>query len=230
MAGAGLRFSQAGYELPKPLIDVNGQPMIQRAVDSLEQAGNYTFIIQKNPEINDVLRTVYPESNIIEIDYITEGPASTVLLAKSLINTEEPLIVANCDQIMWWNGELFQNFCDISRYDGIVVTYYSNSTKNSYAKINRRGDVVEVKEKEVISKISLNGIHFWSKGSFFVESAEKMILDSDKSIDGEFYVAPSYNKMIESGYNVGIYHIPNEQHNAVGTPDDLREYLRNEDL
>ena len=240
MAGLGQRFKDQGFSVTKPLIDMCGTPMIVRVIESLQIRGNYIFILRNQDELaklKDVLLSttkIYPNFirsvKFLTIDYLTDGPASTVLVAKDLINTNEPLVVANCDQIMWWNGKLFQTFCELSGHDGVIVTYYSNSIKNSYAKINRSGSVLEVREKEIISKISLNGIHFWSKGRLFVESAEDMIAANNRSINGEFYVGPSYNKMIESGYKVGIYHLPNRQHHAVGTPDDLREYLRNENL
>ena len=48
MAGAGSRFEKAGYTFPKPLIDVNGEPMIKIVVDNLNIDGNYIFIVQKN--------------------------------------------------------------------------------------------------------------------------------------------------------------------------------------
>ncbi len=35
MSGLGSRFTQAGYIDPKPLINVNGKPMIQAVVDNL---------------------------------------------------------------------------------------------------------------------------------------------------------------------------------------------------
>ena len=47
MAGAGSRFQEAGYALPKPLIDVKGKPMIQVAVENINIDGNYIFIVQK---------------------------------------------------------------------------------------------------------------------------------------------------------------------------------------
>jgi len=80
----------------------------------------------------------------------------------------------------------------------------------------------------VISTISLNGIHYWKHGRDFVSSYDKMVENNDRASNGEFYVGPSYNYMIKEGKNIGIYHLPKIQHHAVGTPDDLREYLRNE--
>ena len=223
MAGLGTRFSSSGFSLPKPLIPIQGKPMIQRAVDSIGQAGNYVFIIQNNPKINDVLKSMYPASAIIQIDYVTDGPASTCLLAKKYINNDEPLLIFNCDQIMWWDAAAFSMYLESCDYDGVVVTYTESTPKNSYAKLNRNGRVVKVVEKEVISNVSLNGIHFWKRGHDFISSAESMISQNEK-YNNEFYVGPTYNGLIKEGKKIGIYHIPNEQHHAVGTPEDLLKY------
>jgi dTDP-glucose pyrophosphorylase len=224
MAGRGERFSSAGYTLPKPLIPIQEKPMIQVAVESIGQDGNYIFIIQNNDTIYNTLKSVYPNSQIIQIDYITDGPASTCLLAKKYINNNDPLLIFNCDQIMWWDKEAFSTYIKHCNYDGIVVTYPENTSKNSYAKLDRSGHVIKVAEKEVISNISLNGIHFWKKGYDFVNSAEKMISVGEK-YNNEFYVGPSYNSLINQNKKIGIYHIPKEQHHAVGTPEDLLKYI-----
>jgi len=226
MAGRSLRFKN-NYHLPKPLIDINGKPTIQLAVDSLDVDGNFIFIVQKEHcdkfNLDSILYAIKPNCKIIKIDYITEGPASTVLLARDYIDNDEELIVANCDQIMEWDGSVFLNCCRM--YDGAVVTYYENSIKNSYAKIDSKGKVTEIKEKQVISNISLNGIHYWKKGKYFVNSVEEMILANER-YNNEFYIGPSYNQLIKKGYAIGIHHIPNEQHNAVGIPEDLEKYIQ----
>jgi dTDP-glucose pyrophosphorylase len=125
---------------------------------------------------------------------------------------------------MWWNSEHAEMFFKKCSYDGVVVTYTESTIKNSYAKVDRNGYVLKISEKEVISNISLNGIHFWKKGSHFVKSTEQMIKDNER-YNNEFYVGPSYNSLIKMGKQVGIYHIPNEQHHAVGTPNDLLKYI-----
>ena len=231
MAGLGNRFQVEGFDKPKPLIDINGIPMIQKAINSLGICGRYIFITRKTDysnDINSLLKEIKPDCIIEEIDYLTEGPASTCSLVAKYINDDNPLVVANCDQIMWWSGSNFISSCAASDCDGAVVTYTSQTTKNSYARLNKFGYVEELKEKEVISDISLNGIHFWKRGIDFIESYDRMVKLNDKAPNGEYYVSLSYNHMIESGKKVGIYHIPNYQHNSVGTPDDLREYIKNE--
>lgn len=223
MAGLGSRFKLSGYTVPKPLIPIDGKPMIQHAVDTLGIKGNYIFICQKEHNLKPHLEAIYPGCKVIEIDYITKGSACTVLLAKTYINNNLPLIITNCDQIMWWDDKSFSTFVKNYPYDGFVVTYTESTPKNSYVKLNREGFAVEFAEKKVISSISLNGIHYWKHGKDFVYSTQNMI-KTNEQYNNEFYVAPTYNTLIKDGKNIGVYHIPNEQHNAVGTPEDLIKY------
>lgn len=231
MAGLGSRFPSHTYPLPKPLISVNGEPMITKAIKSLGFHGpvSWFFVIAKNQFTELVKQTildVVPCAEFIEIDYLTEGPACSALLFKDKINTDEELIIANCDQIMRWNSYLF--LLNARQFHGAVVTYHNDTDKNSYARLDSQGYVIEIREKEVISNVSLNGIHYWNKGKYFVDSAEEMIAAGDRAPNGEFYIGPTYNYIINKLYGVGIYHIPNCQHFAVGVPSDLEKYIKYE--
>lgn len=228
MAGLGSRFPSHQYSMPKPLIEVRGKPMIAMAIESLDLDGNYLFVIAKTKFtslVKDTIQAILPKnSEFIEIDYLTEGPATSALLFKDKINNQSELVIANCDQIMEWNSKNFIH--NVRLYDGAVVTYHTDTIKNSYARLDNKGFVKEIREKEVISNVSLNGIHYWKQGAFFAQSAEKMIQMEDRAPNGEFYIGPTYNYMIQDGLKVGIYHIPNQQHNPVGVPEDLEIYLK----
>jgi NDP-sugar pyrophosphorylase family protein len=227
MAGLGSRFPRDKYYLPKPLIDVNGRPMITRALESLDIDGQYHFILRNDEFLKitkDVISKTVKNPNFVIVDQTTEGPACSVLLFKEFINNDDELVTANCDQIMEWSSKLF--FHNVRLYDGAVVTYYSDTDKNSYVKLDRQGRAIQFAEKEVISNISLNGIHYWKRGSDFVESAESMMAADDRAPNGEFYIAPTYNYMIRAGKEIGIFHIPIEQHHAVGVPIDLERFLK----
>jgi len=226
LAGKGSRFANSGYDFPKPLIDILGKPMIVRAIESLDLEGNYHFVLRKNDTLEptrEALLSIKPDARIIEIDYVTDGPACTANLFREFINNDEELIIANCDQIMEWNSENF--LYNVRNYDGAVVTYHSDTDKNSYAEITSKGLVKRIREKEVISNVSLNGIHYWKRGRHFVDSYDTMIDQNDRAPNGEFYIGPSYNYMIQSDLKVGIYHIPNQCHHPVGVPYDLEKYL-----
>jgi NDP-sugar pyrophosphorylase family protein len=225
MAGNGSRFPKEKY-LPKPLIDVHGKPMICRALESLNLDGTYHFVIRLDEYtevVKDLISNYVNSCTFIEVDKTTEGPACSALLFEDQIDNDEELVIANCDQIMEWNSYLF--LLNARQFDGCVVTYYSTTDKNSYIRIDKQGLGLELREKVVISNIGLNGIHYWKHGTYFVNSSKKMIVANDRAPNGEFYIAPTYNYMINAGQQVGIYHIPNEQHHAVGTPEDLDIYL-----
>jgi len=225
MAGLGSRFSNSKYNLPKPLININGKPMITRAIQSLDITGTYHFILRHDEYLDDLVKVIeqtVDDPKFIILDKVTEGPASTVLECSKYINNYNELIVANCDQIMEYNSKDF--ITHARKFDGCVVTYHNDTTKNSYAKINRKGLITELAEKKVISNIALVGIHYWCYGKMFVESANKMIQDQNKT-NNEYYIAPSYNYLIKDLFKIGIHHIPNQQYHAVGTPEDLDKFI-----
>ena len=98
MAGEGSRFPKDQY-LPKPLIDVNGKPMIVRAIESLGITGQYHFIIRQNEYthiVKDIISKTVPKPKFLEITHTTEGPACSALLFKEEIDNEDELIIANC--------------------------------------------------------------------------------------------------------------------------------------
>jgi NDP-sugar pyrophosphorylase family protein len=233
MAGLGNRFKIAGYSKSKPMIRIGEKTMIQHAIDSLGINGKYIFIVNNKAEeyngLRKILNTIVNNPIIIEIDYLTEGPASSCLLAETFIDSDEKLLIANCDQIMEWDKNKFNNFLQETNLDGVVVTYNVITEKNSYVKLNDNGIATEFAEKKIISDKSLNGIHFWQKGSDFIRSTKNMIKKNIR-VNNEFYIAPTYNELILENKKIGIYEIENDEHWAVGTPEDLLKYLKHANL
>lgn len=227
MAGRGSRFADKGYVFPKPLIEVKGKPMIQLVVENLNIDANYTFIVlQEHIEkynIDQMLRLIKPNSNIVITDGITEGAASTTLLAKEFINNEAPLIIANSDQFIEWNpSEVLYSFMN-KNVDGGILTFPATHPKWSYAKINNEGLVTEVAEKNPISSHATVGVYFWKKGMDYVNSAEDMISKNIR-VNNEFYVCPVYNQGIKVGKKFVINEI--DKMWGIGTPEDLENFLR----
>ena len=224
MAGEGRRFKEAGFALPKPLIDVDGKPMIERVLDNLGMKGKYVFVVlQKHIEqvMPLLMKTVQPR--VYTLHKVTEGAACTCLEAGGCyLNRNEPLLVANCDQIMEWDQQDFRNHVEESKDDGCILTFQSDSPKNSYVELDKDDKVSRVVEKEVISNIATTGIYWWRKAGYMLDSCRKMI-NAGKRVNGEFYLAPSYNEMIAEGKRIGIY--PVQRHWPIGTPEDLEEYL-----
>lgn len=227
MAGAGSRFMEAGYDFPKPLIDVNGKPMIEAVVSSLGINATYTYIVQKEHfkkyNLDYVLNLITPNCNIVQIDGITEGAAITCLMAKKFINNDQPLIMANSDQIVDWDSREFIYDLYTKNADGGIATFKSTHPKWSYAKIGADGAVIEVAEKKPISDNATVGIYYWKHGSDFVKYTEQMV-DKDIRVNGEFYTCPVFNEAILDGKR--IYTQTVKKMWGIGTPEDLNTYLR----
>lgn len=232
MAGLGSRFMKAGFDKPKPFINVNGKPMIERVLENLKiDNARYILIgrsehIQKEIEIVNEIKKKY-NAVFIEINKLTEGTACTVLYAREFINNEYPLLIANSDQIVDINIQSFIDDAYNRNLSGSILTFIDTelNPKWSFAKLNDKNFVVEVREKEAISDFATVGIYLFSKGSDFVNSAIDMIIDNNR-INNEFYTCPVYNYHIDNGANVGIFNIERNKMHGIGTPEDLDQYLK----
>jgi len=230
MAGDGTRFKEKGYSLPKPLIDVNGVPMIKKVIDNFKDKfiDEYVFICRKEHEseynISEKLQKfTNNKSKIVFVEKLTEGAACTTLLAENLIDNDEPLLMANSDQYVEWNFDLFLNYCT-NNLDGCILTFESNHPKWSYAKVDESGFVTEVAEKKVISNLATVGIYFWKHGADYVKFAKQMISKNIR-VNNEFYVCPVYNEAILDNKKVKTYNA--QKMWGIGTPEDLEYYLKN---
>ena len=226
MAGRGSRFIEAGYAFPKPLIDVNGMPMIQAVVNSLGINAKYTYIVQEDHfnkyNLEYLLNAITPNCNIVKINEMTDGAARTCILASEYIDNNNPLIIANSDQIISWNSRSFLYDLYSKNADGGIATFKSSHPKWSYAKLNDAGLVLEVAEKKPISDNATVGVYYWKHGLDFIKYANQMI-DKDIRVNNEFYVCPVFNEAIQDGKN--IYAFPVDKMWGIGTPEDLNYYL-----
>lgn len=228
MAGAGSRFENAGYTFPKPLIDVNGEPMIKVIVENLNIDANFIYIVQRNHRekynLDTLLNLITPNCQIVEVDGVTQGAAVTTLLAKSLINNERPLLISNSDQYIEWNSNEFLYKVYETKLDAAILTFKSTHPKWSFVKCDEFGYVTEVAEKKPISDKATVGIYYWSKGSDYVRYAEQMISKNIRT-NNEFYVCPVFNEAIEDKKRIKTYDV--EKMFGLGTPEDLKFYLEN---
>lgn len=231
MAGAGSRFAKAGYQKPKPFIDVLGKPMICHVLDNLKMP-NAKFILLVRKEHFDqepeTIRWISENYNVeyVMIDKLTEGAACTVLHAHRLINNDTPLLIANSDQIVDMDIADYINDSKVRNLDGSVLCFTDPelNPKWSFAKTDKNGLITEIKEKQPISNEATVGIYYFEKGASFVENAIDMFVRNER-VNNEFYVAPVYNYAIARGEKYGIYNIDFSAMHGTGTPEDLNKYI-----
>ena len=232
MAGEGSRFVKAGYDKPKPFINVLGKPMIVHVIENLKcPNSNYILIARKDhlKRENEAVKKISDKYNVtfIGIDRLTEGTACTILYAKKFIDNNDQLLIANSDQIVDIDIEKFISDSKKRNLDGSILTFHDDelNPKWSFAKINNHGIVTAVKEKEAISNNATVGIYLYNKGLDYVSAAVQMIIENDR-INNEFYTCPTYNYAIAMGKKIGIYDIPAKAMHGIGTPEDLNKFIR----
>jgi len=225
-SGHGSRFAKAGYNLPKPLIEVDGMPMIYKVINNLPKDAHFIFIVRKEHcekwNFDKYLKEIVKDCDIIKVSEVTEGAACSILLAKDFINNNTPLLLANSDQYLEWNPQEFIEECNKIGSDGVISTFKSSDPKFSYAKLGNEKEVVKVAEKVVISDIATTGIYFWKKGCDFVKYAESMI-SKNLRFNNEFYTAPVFNEAILDGKEIKTINCKSFW--SLGTPEDLNVYL-----
>ena len=231
MAGFGSRFQDAGFTLPKPLIPVFGQPMVSLVIDNIRPSTPHRFIFVLQREaaneygLDDLLRQWAPGCEIILLDGVTDGAVCTVLTAKSLIDNDSPLMIANCDQYVDINIDDYLAHMDREQADGMIMTMWADHPKWSYVRFDEEKNPCEVVEKQVVSNEATVGIYNYRRGDEFVKAAETMIA-KNLLVNNEFYVAPAYNEMLADGAQLCLYKVGSEYAGmyGLGTPTDYEKF------
>jgi len=231
MGGLGKRFQDAGIDTPKPLIDVNGKPMFQRALsayDSYQGEKIYIFVIRK--DINDKynlgnqIKDILPNAKIKILDHNTRGAVETCLIAEDFINPDLPLVIMDCD-ISFDAGNYFkmiEKSIKESCFDGLLLSFDSNDPRYSFAEINDDGIVIRTAEKVAISNNALMGAYFFTKASNFLDAAHQLLGNEISESMKEYYVSLIYNILIENSKKIGL---AKGTFYCFGTPEELRAYL-----
>ena len=226
MAGQGSRFDEIGYDLPKPMIPVNGIPMFVHAERCIElDFDERIFIVRKEHDINSRVLEWYPDATVIELDYLTEGTACTLLTAREHYEDGSSIFVANCDQHIEWDSYHAQEIMDTPGVDGLIPNFHcpGGSKKWSYAMVDDRQNIKRVAEKDPISEWATVGYYYWEDGRQFIQSVDMMMSANDR-VNNEFYTCPVYNYTLKIPGIGNVKHIEVDVMQGIGTPEDVKEY------
>ena len=236
MAGAGQRFVEAGFTVPKPLIQVAGVPMIVRAAQSLPDADHWLFVCRQEhideAAIDDHLKRLFSPVDIVPVTYLTQGQASTCLLARDYLQPDDVLTIGACDNAMTWDSEAYCSFIQKEQADVIVWTFRQNpavlqdprmygwveTEKGTQA---RRVSVKVPISTRLMEDHAVIGAFTFTRAEYFLEAADAMIA-ADSRIKGEFYVDQVVNFAIEQGRRVHVFEV--DRYVCWGTPQDLRTF------
>ncbi len=237
MSGIGKRFLEAGYTLPKPLIDVDGKPMIYHVVDLFPGETKIDFIcneqhLQTFP-MKDLLMKKVPTAVIHSVPTDNrQGPVHAVSQIFDSIDNDEEVIVSYCDFGTQWDYEAFLEDARQNKADGAIAAYIGfhphmlHGENYAFMKHNDKW-VSDIQEKQSftdnkMNEYASNGIYYFRNGAL-LKKYFQMLIDKKMTVNNEYYVSLVYKLMLQDQLKIRVFEI--NKMLQWGTPRDLEEYL-----
>ncbi|MFQ3670964.1 MAG: glycosyltransferase family 2 protein [Verrucomicrobiia bacterium] len=227
-AGGSEAFQAAGYAYPKNLVEVAGKPLLQHVMENVSTAQGRLIVVLRRDEAakfhtDQVVRLLDPSAEVVLSPVPTSGAACTALLAAGFIDHEEPLLIANGDQLLRLDHQALVQAFQEKGWDGGIPVFEDVHPKYSYVKLGEDGLVVEAAEKRPISRLATAGRYYFSQGRTFVRAAQQMIL-KDAHLDGIFYVCPAYNEAVLAGARIGVLPVEKSAYQSLSTPQGVEAF------
>lgn len=237
MSGFGERFRKAGYTVPKPLIEIDGKPIIAHVIELFSGENDFIFICNQDHlreasyNMREILHRYCPNGKIIGIKPHKLGPVHAVLQVADHINQQQPVIVNYCDFSCYWNWANFKDFVASTQCDGAIPAYkgfhpHTLGTTNYAYMRESNGWVLDIQEKQSYTDNRME--EFASSGTYYFKSGQ-LLLDAfakakaqDLNVGGEYYVSLAYKPLLAEKYAIAVY--PLQHFMQWGTPEDVAEY------
>lgn len=231
MAGLGSRFAKAGYTVPKYMIEAHGRTLFDWSMDSLKgynaEDTEYIFIVRKEDKAEEFIVSHCKMSDIanvkiVEIDKLTDGQATTAMLAAPYWKKESELMIYNIDTFV----ESYELKKEDIAGDGYIPCFHAEGEHWSFVKLDENQKAVEVREKVRISDNCTLGAYYFKSCKLYEELYQEYYSNEENLEKGEKYVAPLYNFMIEKGMDVRISIVDFGKVHVLGTPEELEIFKR----
>lgn len=232
MGGIGSRFRKVGYLIPKYMIEVKNKTLFEWSMISLEgyrkQIDRYIFIVMKDNAC-DVEAFVHSKCReigltnyyIITLDYLTDGQATTAMLADKYWNPDHALLIYNIDTYVE-AGEMKSSEL---KGDGFIPCFQAAGDHWSFVRLDESGKVVEIKEKKRISNYCTVGAYYFRTCRLYKDLYNEFYGKKKDLVIGEKYVAPLYDYLLKNGGEIYISDINPSKVHVLGTPEELQTFL-----
>ncbi|WP_233592498.1 NTP transferase domain-containing protein [Erwinia psidii] len=237
MSGFGERFRRVGYNVPKPLIEIEGKPIVAHVIDMFPGESSFIFICNQdhldNPDyrMEAILKQYCPEGRVVGIKPHKLGPVHAVRQVEAMLDPSEPVVVNYCDFTCYWDWHHFKRFVKETACAGAVPAYKGfhphTLGKTNYAYIRETaGWMDDIQEKQPYTDNRME--EYASSGTYYFASAKvmsdafSMMMEQNLNIGGEYYVSLAYRPLLASGQSVAVY--PIQHFMQWGTPEDVAEY------
>lgn len=233
-AGLGSRLRPVTNNMPKPLVKINGKPMIETLIDGLILRGIQKFIVVTGYLSNkfEYLKKIYSNIEIVyNPDYISVNNISSIkTVTPILTNTNSDVFICEADLYIK-DKNIFDCDLDSSCYFGKMVRGYSGDwvfELNSEGKITRVG-------KSGRDVFNMVGISYFKN-----EDAKKLAMMIDKSYGIEGYENLFWDEVVNQNLDklaLRVHEIFENQIFEIDTVEELSEldpsyncYLANKNI
>lgn len=232
MGGLGSRFRKMGYTVPKYMIEAKGKTLFEWSMISLEgykeQVNQYIFVAMKDEACNveTFINLKCDEMglanyHVIILDYLTDGQATTAMIASKYWNAEHALLIYNIDTYVE-AGEM--NSQEL-RGDGFIPCFQAEGDHWSFVRLDENGKVVEIKEKKRISNHCTLGAYYFKTCQLYKDLYNEYYNKTQELVNGEKYVAPLYDYLLTKNGEIYIADINPDKVHVLGTPEELQDFL-----
>ena len=231
VSGKDKHYNKADFFYPKPLIEVNGTPMLELVLNNITKGLKLTdiaFILSESDcskfHLDKSVELISPiPPKILKLKKSTAGALCSVLLTIGKLDPNLPLIISNSDQII--SGGL-ANVFDLflkSEYECMSPVIESVHPRWSYLREDNYGNIIEASEKTPVSKNAVAGVYFFKNTGVFFKNAISTVINNNGS-DKAFYISQVYNQYILNGYTVGKVDILHKDYFSFYTPSKIQLY------
>jgi NDP-sugar pyrophosphorylase family protein len=231
LAGTSELFEKAGFFYPKPLIEINGTPMIQLVIErinAIKIPHQLIFILREEDvlkfHLDNTLKLLSPNCDIIKLKNDTKGALCSILMAVDKIDPNDSLLILNGDQIIDSDFGQIINYFNENQTQVGIVTFKSIHPRWSFAKIENN-QVLQTAEKNPISENAIAGYYYFKNADDFFNCAFECIL-KDVQLDGKFYISPVINEYILKNKKVLNYSIETNKYHSFYSPQMINKYVK----
>jgi len=233
IAGEDRFFRPDEYFFPKPLVEIAGTPMIELCVRTLVQqfpAAHFIFVVQNEHctkySLDGMLRILTNDRcTIVRLNQPTKGALCSALLAIDHIRADEPLVIANGDQIIEADLGALVDRIEAQGNDAAVVTFESLHPRWSFVNVDQNGFVCEAAEKRVISRNAIAGFYYYRMGKLFLDAALRT-LEYEAGRDGAYFISQTLNNLVLEGRKIACLRIDAGSYHSFYSPQKVQEYER----
>lgn len=223
MAGRGSRFSEAGFDLPKPLLRLYGQPFFWWATESVRRSFDVqttTFVILAEHvaqhQLDRAVLDRYPDARLVVLDQPTAGALVTAVAGCRVAPGTGMVVVNDCDHA--FDAETMA--AALPRLSegasGFLCHFRSANPAYSYAAYDEAGHLVRTVEKQVVSDLAIAGAYGFRDRDTFLRHAALYEQDCPYA---EPFMSGVYNNIVAAGGVVRGALL--DRHISFGTPAEF---------